>query len=239
MNDTDLFETHYQDFLRLLPMDGDAVDLQGLLNSLTTDTATDLLFGSPMGYLKDSENMEVRRFSSACTTALSAVWRDISLGPLNKIFDRESGRARRFIHETIDCHVRRVLDKGTTTSSKTDEKPASSKGERYVFLEHLAERTQDPVVLRDQALSALLGGRETTASLLSHLLYILARRPEVWDKLRAEAQGFFGQALNQDTIRNAVFLSRCINEGQSKTATPRENNLELHQKYLTPRKCQL
>ena len=213
MNDTELFETHYQDFLRLLPMDGEVIDLQGLLNQLTTDTATDLLFGRPMGYLKDSESMEVRRFSWACTIALGAVWRELSLGRLYKIFDYESDRARRFIHETIDRHVRRVLEKGKKPPLRTDQRPSSSKGEKYVFLEHLAERTQDPVTLRDQALSALLGGRETTASLLSHLLYILARRPDVWDKLRAEAQGFNGQPLNQDTIRNAMLLSRCINEG--------------------------
>ena len=48
-----------------------------------------------------------------------------------------------------------------------------------MFLEHLAEKTRDPDILRDQLMSGLLGGRDTTSSLLSIFSLVIARNPEV------------------------------------------------------------
>jgi cytochrome P450 len=50
----------------------------------------------------------------------------------------------------------------------------------------LAAYTRDRKVLRDQLVSILLAGRDTTASTLSFTFYELARHPEVFQKLRAE-----------------------------------------------------
>lgn len=53
MNDTHRFETHCRGFLQVLPADGVAIDLHGLLSRLSMDTATDLLFGRSTGSLLD------------------------------------------------------------------------------------------------------------------------------------------------------------------------------------------
>lgn len=54
------------------------------------------------------------------------------------------------------------------------------------FLHALANLTQDRKVLRDQILTILVAGRDTTASALSWVFYELARHPEITRKLRAE-----------------------------------------------------
>lgn len=56
----------------------------------------------------------------------------------------------------------------------------------YTFLHALAGYTRDRKVLRDQLVSMLLAGRDTTASTLSFTFYELARHPEVFQRLRAE-----------------------------------------------------
>lgn len=215
MNDTQLFERHFQCFLRLLPADGVAMDLQGLLNRLTMDMATDLLFGSSTGSLSVSENSEATRFSLAAETGLKAAFMDISLGRISKILNyQNAGRAREYGHKTVDRYVQETLERWPEGLAGVYPHETTNKGRRYLFLEHLVEKTKDTQTLRDQSLSALFGGRETTASLLSKLLYILARLPNTWGKLRTEALNLCDQPLNQETMKNAPYLSYCIHEGK-------------------------
>lgn len=213
MNDTQLFETHYQCFLQMLPADGVAIDLQELLNRLTMDTATDLLFGSSTGSLAMSENLEARRFSSAADIALKAAFRDISIKSLSRLLDRHNSKgAIEYLHKTVDSYVQATLKKRPEGLTGVHPGADIDKGRRYVFLEHLMERTKDANTLRNQSLSALFGGRETTASLLSNLLYALARLPDVWGILRKEALHLCDQPLDQETMKNAPYLSQCVSE---------------------------
>lgn len=213
INDTRLFETHFQCFLQMLPADGVAIDLQELLSRLTMDTATDLLFGRSTGSLSVSENSEAKDFSLATEIALKAVFRDISVGSLGKILDRQNSRgAIEYLHKAVDRNVQETLKKQPESPMDLHPRATIDKGRRYVFLEHLMERTRDKDTLRNQSLSALFGGRETTASLLSNLLFVLARRPDVWGKLRREALQFGDKPLDQETMKNALYLSQCVSE---------------------------
>ena len=217
LNDTQRFETHFQGFLRLLPADGVAINLQGLLNRLTMDTATDLLFGRSTGSLSTSEDSEATRFSSAADIALQAVFRDIILPRFGRLIDRQNSKgARKYVHKTISHYVQEALETRSKKGHEGVHPPGQSADKRkgYVFLEHLMEKTNSVDVLRDQSLSALFGARETTASLLSNLLYVLARRPEILAKLRSEALQLCDRSLDQETLKNVPYLSQCINESK-------------------------
>ena len=218
MNDTQRFETHYQSFLRLLPADGVAIDLQGLLSRLSMDTATDLLFGRSTGSLSSSEDSEAARFSSAADIALQAAFRDICVQSFGKLLDRQDSKgARAYVHKTVDRYVREALENRPKGLGDAAHAPGGKTAKRkgYVFLESLMEKTNDADTLRNQSLGALYGGRDTTSSLLSNLLYVLARRPDIWEKLKREAQTLGGQPPNQETIKNVPYLSHCINECKS------------------------
>lgn len=91
----------------------------------------------------------------------------------------------------------------------------SSMAEAYIFLDELAKVTDDVKVLRDQALSLLIAGRDTVASLLSWLFYSLALNHEIFEKLRAEVLKEFGTGTEKITfgsLKRCRYLQHTINE---------------------------
>ena len=67
--------------------------------------------------------------------------------------------------------------------------------------------------LRDEVLTFLLAGHETTASTLSFTWYLLARHPEVGARLRAEVEAVLGgRAPTFDDLRQLTFTKMVIEE---------------------------
>ena len=65
-------------------------------------------------------------------------------------------------------------------------------------------------VVRHEVLNALLAGRETTAALLSNLFFLLSRRPDIEERLRAEIANL--QDLSIDATTRLPYLKAFINE---------------------------
>ena len=86
--------------------------------------------------------------------------------------------------------------------------------ERYVFLHELIKQTQDPYTLRSELLNVLLAGRDTTAGLLANTWWVLARRPDVWNKLLAEIDEFCpgGKPPTYAQIKAMKYLRYTLNE---------------------------
>jgi len=61
-------------------------------------------------------------------------------------------------------------------------------------------------------LNLLLAGRDTTAGLLSNTFFVLARRPDVWAKLRSEIGQLNGERPDYETLRNMKYLKFVLNE---------------------------
>lgn len=159
MSDTHRFETHYQSFLQLLPADGVAIDLQGLLSRLSMDTATDLVFGRSTGSRSTSEDSEAAKFSSAADIALRAIFRDISLQSFGKLLDRQDSKgAREHVHKTVDRYVQEALESRPIGLGDAHAPGKTAKRKGYVFLENLMEKTNDADTLRNQSLSAIVRG---------------------------------------------------------------------------------
>lgn len=213
----ELEEHHNQNLLRAIPVrsdDGwtDEVDLQVLFFRLTIDSATEFLFGeSVASQLHEMEqgahsDMEEARhdarkeanFARAFDQAQAWIMRRFRFGLLYRLQDGKEFRQHcRTCHEFIDRYVQLALRKDCTgedglgrgmSSSKSDSK------EKYVFLEELAQQTRHPTELRSQLLNILLAGRDTTASLLGWLFFILARNPSRYKQLREVVIEDFGPA---------------------------------------------
>ena len=86
------------------------------------------------------------------------------------------------------------------------------KNGRYVFLHELINQTQDPYALRSELLNILLAGRDTTAGLLSNTWHVLARRPDIWAKLKAEVDTLGGEQPDYATIKEMKYLKWTLNE---------------------------
>ena len=92
------------------------------------------------------------------------------------------------------------------------EKTKADKG--YTFLHELAGFTRDHQVIRDQIVSVLLAGRDTTAATLSWTMYELGRHPEVVRRLRAEILDTIGRDRlpNYEHLKEMPYLRAVLNE---------------------------
>lgn len=71
--------------------------------------------------------------------------------------------------------------------------------------------------MRSEILNILLAGRDTTASLLTNLFFVLARRPDIVAKLRHEITATLGSSdpstlPTPSQLKDLPYLRACINE---------------------------
>jgi len=124
--------------------------------------------------------------------------------------DRDFSKATVDARAFVDQFAQKALDYGAAHSSEkgTSDDP----GNRYVFLYELAKQTSDKKMLTDQLLNILLAGRDTTASLLSITCFILARRREIWDKLRDEVLRLESEVPTFEDLKSMKYLNWVLNE---------------------------
>jgi cytochrome P450 len=208
--DLNAFERHIQDLWKLIPRDGSTVDLQELFFRFTIDSATEFLFGVSTNTLKESSGgVSGAEFARAFTIAQDSCASRTRLGMLKFFFkDKEGERATQFCHDFVGQFVdEAVRYRGTLDIEKNGE-------EKYVFLHELAKDTVDKARLQDELLNVLLAGRDTTASLLSNMWFMLAKNPAIFAKLRQEVEETFpdGELPTYEKLRNMKYLKYCMNE---------------------------
>lgn len=119
------------------------------------------------------------------------------------------------IHSFADSIIAEALEqhKREKNGEKVEKKSANGK-ERYVFLHELIKQTSDPYTLRSELLNVLLAGRDTTAGLLANTWWVLARRPDVWEKLQAEIKTHCPDGGRPDyaTIKDMKYLRYILSE---------------------------
>ncbi|KAJ4343658.1 hypothetical protein N0V95_006597 [Ascochyta clinopodiicola] len=214
--DLEAFERHFKLMLKHIPKDGSTVDLQSLFFCLTIDTATEFLFNHSTNTLRmvgqqDDDNEDAifgRMFNYAqddCVTRLR-------LGPLSRFRNDVKGEeAIRICH----TYIEKFVDDAIAFKQRQDEekKAGSQKDEeRYVFIHQLAKQTTDRKRVRDELVNILLAGRDTTASLLSNMFFQIAKRPDIFAKLRDEVAFLGGRTPTYEELRNLKYLKWCMNE---------------------------
>ncbi|TKA72875.1 hypothetical protein B0A55_06648 [Friedmanniomyces simplex] len=222
ISDLDMEERHVQNLIRVLPVQSDGwtaeTDIQTLFFRLTIDAATEFLFGDSV----DSQIAESKTdsggkkdelaFSQNFDSAQKHMAFGFRLADLFWIYNPKSYKENnKVVNDFVKHYVDLALEKGSR------EKKAEQGHRRYVFLEALAEQTQDPVELRAQLLNILLAGRDTTASLLSWLFNQLLRNPHVFAQLRATILDTFGtyddpRDISFATLKGCQYLQACLNE---------------------------
>ncbi|PYH86290.1 cytochrome P450 [Aspergillus uvarum CBS 121591] len=76
----------------------------------------------------------------------------------------------------------------------------------------LLEQTSDRALLRDELMSLLTAGRDTTASLLSNLFSMLARHPDTWRCQRQEMAFLAGRPPRHEQLKELQYLQCSLNE---------------------------
>jgi cytochrome P450 len=198
----DTYEKHVSHLIAAIPADGQTVDLSELFFRLTIDSATEFLFGESVETLVKGTGAG---FTDAFThsqeyIANSARWgKWAKYFPANKRFQQDA----KLVHDFVDYFV----DKGLAK-----EKSGQSDPERYVFIDELVSQTSDRVRIRSELLNILLAGRDTTASLLTNLWFVLAKRPDVWARLQADVAQLGGEKPTFEQLRDLKYLRALMNE---------------------------
>jgi cytochrome P450 len=206
VSDLPVFESHVHDLLQHIPKDGGVVDLQDLFFQLTMDSATEFLFGESTRMLAPGTTQRsASRFADAFNGAQEGAAQSSRFGWLSFFMNKPYDHHIKYVHEFADDFVEAAI------ARKNEIKDDPSR--RYVFLDELVQRMDDKVRIRSELINILLAGRDTTASLLSNVWHLLARRKDVLDKLRAEVIDTIGQEKpTWAELKELKYLRAVLNE---------------------------
>ncbi|OJJ46554.1 hypothetical protein ASPZODRAFT_132621 [Penicilliopsis zonata CBS 506.65] len=227
VSDLDLEERHVRNAMQALPVGYDGwtsdTNIQAIFFRLTIDSATEFLFGksceSQLAALHSNTGLGTNDFAYCFDRSQQFIAEKVRYEKMYWLFNREEDRrCQKVVHNFIDHYVESAL---RSARGKANNEKASSNDEKqstpYVFLEALAASTQDPLELRAHLVHILLAGRDTTASLLSWAVLLLARHPEIQQKLRQVILDEFGtytqpQKLTFAALKSCQYLQYCLNE---------------------------
>ncbi len=205
------FEIHVDELIKNLPRNGATVDLQELFFQLTMDSATEFLFGESTNCLGNTTASDSNmKFAASWNRGQEAIAEGSRSGILGRLLANrvQFKTDTQFVHEFVDKFVRKGLEFRKNMDVEKDGE------ERYIFLYELVKQTCDPVQIRSELLNILLAGRDTTASLMSDVWFILARRPDIWQKLRTEVDALDGEPPTFQQIKDMKYLRAVLNESK-------------------------
>ena len=203
-------ETHVKHLIETIPQDGSTVDLAERFLRYTADVTTDLMFGESILSLPHPEAFG-GDLTKACRDVQIGAERRFLLGKFaNLVPQRTFYRSVKKIHAYVDSHVDKAIKQ--RRSQVNIEKDDVEDNGKHIFLKELAKLTDDRLILRDQLLGIFFAGRDTTAALLANLFFVLARSPDVWQRLHEEIASLKGRKPTVDELKRLKYLSFCLNE---------------------------
>lgn len=233
LEDFGLYDEHFERLLQHLPTPGQVTDLQKLFFGFTLDTSTQHLLGCSSGTLAPSSVVSPEpELAGAFDRSQRAAVEKFALGWADRFrpqlqYWRDTSRVHRFADRYVKLALQRKRDNNDASLEKQESKgtsegsaSASLPRARLNFLDELCERTQNHDDIRKGALHMLVAGRDSTASLLSNLWFMLARDKRVWHKLKEEVDALQGAQPGSENLRDMTYLRFCINECECPSEPP-------------------
>ncbi|PYI09962.1 cytochrome P450 monooxygenase [Aspergillus sclerotiicarbonarius CBS 121057] len=201
---------HVDRMMDLFPDDGETFDIQPLIQRWFLDTTTEFLFGESMESLVYQERADI------CWTMVD-ILRGLRLRlqwyKYLFLFRQQHWLdAVEVVHNYLNRHIDRTLEEQaqkaqTKTMSEGEEK------ERTDLLWYMASHLKDKEALRSQLSLIFVPNNDTTSIFISHVLWNLARHPDVWDKCRVEVEAVGEDVeLTFEVLRGLKYLIAVLNE---------------------------
>lgn len=205
--DVSQLDKHVNRLLENIPLGGEAFDIQDQFFRFTIDTATEFLMGQSTESLLACDKTD--EFAASFDRAQRTIANRFCLGKLAFLMPQMQFRKdSSYVQKRADDIVRACLSR----MQDPEKSGQSYEHGQSTFLDELTKVTQDRYLLRSAILNLLVAGRDTTASLLSNLWFVLARKPEVWKKLQDEIASFQGAKPTYEQLKDLKYLRQCINE---------------------------
>lgn len=215
INDTELYESHVAELIDRIPRDGSTVDLLPLFLKGTLDTATEFLFGESAHSQRGEDSSSGVEFAKAFDVAQYVTAIRFRLGFLGMFYRRKEyiqtikdtrAYVERFVQKTINYRI------AVNSGQEVDQDIKRLTESRYVFSYELSKQTLDKTNILDQLFSIMFAGRDTTANLLGTVFFLLARKPDVWTRLREEVLALDGRKPSFEDLKSMTYLGWVLNE---------------------------
>ncbi|KAI9463428.1 cytochrome P450 [Boletus coccyginus] len=227
----DIFDRHAETTITLMRerfRAGLAVDFQDAISRFTFDSASDFLSGRctdtlaaelpyPYNYsgprVASKASDTALDFATAFNAAQHVVIKRNIIGRSWPLFELVRDPMREPM-KVVDAFLEPILKDVIAKQEASQGLPAATKDtEDETLLDHLVRQTTDLKILKDQTLNVLLAGRDTTASTLTSVIYLMAMHPDVLRRLREEILEKVGPARrpSYDDIRGMKFLRAVLN----------------------------
>lgn len=184
------------------------------------DSNNEYLFGESVGLMSDNASDSAHTFHHALDYAQQGTILRLRLGNLMVAHrDAKFRESCCIVHAYADKFVKQALEFRQRELMFPTEKKDEYTRQKYVFLNELAKDTDNPIMLRDQIVNMLLAARDTTAGLLAFTFFMLARKPKVWKKLRADVLEHYTEPLTYDAVQEMTYLRFVLQESESAHAS--------------------
>ncbi|KAF8654872.1 hypothetical protein AX16_003333 [Volvariella volvacea WC 439] len=229
----DIFDRHAEEALnqmRARLKEGYPVDFQELVSRFTLDSASEFLFGQDakslsagMAYPHYSPLHEkqqqltashpANRFFKALAEAQLKTSFRVRYGSYWPVFEFWEDRVKgpmKIVHDFIQP----ILEEALRAKKEMEEKGLMENKEPDTLVEHLVNSVDDQIIIRDEIMSLLVAGKDTTASALTFIVYMLAEHPSVLRRLREEILTQIGPTRRPtpEDFRDMKYLRAVINE---------------------------
>ncbi|KAF8314508.1 cytochrome P450 monooxygenase CYP63 [Clavulina sp. PMI_390] len=234
----DKYSNKVIDALRKRTEDGESIDLQDLFTRFTLDAAGEFLFGVPDFNTLDAplprpgqttlgpkgssppetQSTPYTDFVKAFEGTLVAIAPRVMRGSLWPFWELSTNATSKY-NKTISDWMRPFV-RGAIEAKKARVKLTEKNGDANIaapdagsLLDHIAQSTEDEKLIGDELINILLASRDTTACLLSFLIYLLALHPDKLARLREEILSEVPSgAPSYDNVRRLKYLRACLNE---------------------------
>lgn len=209
------FEKHLDRMISCIPTDGSTIDMQPLCKLLFLDSSTEFIFGKSANSLSpETDSPIARRLPGLFDEALNGMFMRYMLGRFKflAISDKKWLATCAEVHNIIDSFI----DEEIALQSKSKTGDTKSAGPySYVLLKELVKTTKDKRSIRNEVMNVFFPARDTAAIHISNVLFMLARHPKVWDKLREEVLGIGEEKLTFESLKSLKYMHAVMNESKS------------------------
>ncbi|KAM3070968.1 hypothetical protein ACMFMG_009876 [Clarireedia jacksonii] len=237
------FEAHVGTMINRIPRDGSMVDMQHLCKMLFLDNFAELIFGKSANSLSaETSGTIARRLVHLFDEALVGVFTRYMLGRFKflageKKWLAQCAEVQGTIDDLIDeeFKIQKAASENTETSTETPY--------NYILLKELVKITDDHRFIRNELMNVFFPARDTAGILSSNIIFMLARYPDVWSKLRAEVLAIRNQKLTFELLKSLKYTHSAINENKpshpSFPSSQRHKPTELFTNRSPPRALRL
>ncbi|KAJ4248745.1 hypothetical protein NW762_012583 [Fusarium torreyae] len=207
---TDRVARHTNQFIKLLPNNGETVDLQPLLQRWFLDIATEFIFGESTEALVYPERAKI------ANTMLDVLDGGRLRAQLNRLmFLRDWTpwlKSVEEIHSFVTPPIQQTIKEKEERDRKIKQGETGLEPERTDLLWTMVQNLQDVDELRSQICLILVANIDTTSVFISNCVWWLARYPDVWDNIRQEVAELGDIPMSFSVLRNMKYLNCVMNE---------------------------